>query len=58
MHSDQQRIETATSKAQSMLKPGSMEATATIKDGIKGKKRGPQKKSAREEEGIGGNIGE
>ena len=43
MTSDQKRIETVTSKAQTKLKPGVMDASVKLKQGSTGKKRGPAK---------------
>ena len=43
MRSDSQRIETASAKAQTKLKPGCMEATIKIREESQGKKRGPAK---------------
>ena len=43
MTSNQKRIETATSKAQTKLKPGVMDASVKLKQGSTGKKRGPAK---------------
>jgi hypothetical protein len=52
MHGDKKRIETASAKAQTKLKPNVMHSSVVIKNGVRGKKREKPRKKAEREDGI------